>query len=61
MHNEKSWNGHEGGESSHTYNQGKTLVMVVNKVPFPTYDLDLDEKKDCIWQVYHIIMYLQLI
>jgi hypothetical protein len=48
VHNEKSWNGHEGGESSHTYNQGKTLVMVENKVPFPTYDLDLDEKKDCI-------------
>jgi hypothetical protein len=45
VHNEKSWNGHECGEGSHTYNQGKTLVMVVNKVSFPTYHLDLDEKK----------------
>ncbi len=45
MHNEKSWNGYECGENNHSYNQGKTLTMVVSKVSLPAYHLNVNRKK----------------
>jgi hypothetical protein len=45
VHNKESWNGYECGGNSHSYSQGKTLIMVVNKVSLPTYHLNLDREK----------------
>jgi hypothetical protein len=55
------WNGYECGESHHTYNQGKTLVMVVNKVLFPTYHPILAKINKLYTIISYIFMYLQLI
>jgi hypothetical protein len=45
VHNEESWDGYGCEECNNTYNQGKTLIMVVNIIPFPTYCPNLDERQ----------------
>jgi hypothetical protein len=37
VHNEKSWDVYEWGGKSHKYDQGKTLIMIANKVMVLTY------------------------
>jgi hypothetical protein len=57
------WDGYGCGEGNHKNNQDKISIMVVNKVLLSTYHPNLDERKnDYIQQqIYHILMYLQLI
>ncbi len=59
----KSWDWYGCGEGNHKNNQDKISIMVVNKVLLSTYRPNLDERKnDYIQQqIYHILMYLQLI
>jgi hypothetical protein len=59
----KSRDGYGCGEGNHKNNQDKISIMVLNKVLLSTYCPSLDERKtDYIQQqIYHILMYLQLI
>jgi hypothetical protein len=64
VHNEKNYDGYKCDETSHKYNQGKNLVMVVNKFLLLTYcpNFDKIKKGQCITSIpYNYVFIIDLI